>query len=323
MQMWFELAGWLACAVYSTIPAFWFMIHPFAERWRARHVSGRSPYVVLIPVWVAMWAIMALATRSWRHVALYSGAWTWVPAVLLFAIGITLYAKSGKGFSAKQLGGMPELHGADPDQRLATDGIRAHVRHPVYLAHLCEMLAWSVGTGLAVCWTLTAFAIATGAVMIHMEDAELEKRFGDAYRRYRDKVPAIFPRASSTQMERARLGCDGIQIHYESQGRQIWQIAIADLVCIGEYTNEAGPWLDDYFLVFAMKNGVWYEASFYSDACDETLAAVGKALGCELTLGLFGSTTYASRIVWPTDMKGRPLIMAKGVNPEVRQPTKT
>jgi protein-S-isoprenylcysteine O-methyltransferase Ste14 len=56
------------------------------------------------------------------------------------------------------------------------------------------MLAWSVGTGLVVCWVLTAFAIVTGAVMIGMEDAELEKRFGEEFRSYRANVPAVVPR---------------------------------------------------------------------------------------------------------------------------------
>jgi protein-S-isoprenylcysteine O-methyltransferase Ste14 len=185
------LGGWLACAIYSTIPAFWLMIHPFAERWRSRR---RSPYVVLVPAWLAMWAVAVLATWAWREVLLYRSVWAWIPAVLLFAAGIVLYLASRKGFSAKQLGGIPEIHGAQLDQRLAVNGIRAHVRHPVYLAHLCEMLAWSVGTGLAVCWALTMFAMATGAVMIPMEDAELEERFGDDYARYRRGVPAVLPR---------------------------------------------------------------------------------------------------------------------------------
>jgi protein-S-isoprenylcysteine O-methyltransferase Ste14 len=55
------------------------------------------------------------------------------------------------------------------------------------------MVAWSAGTGLAVCWTLTAFAIVTGAAMIAMEDKELENRFGEEYRQYRSGVPAILP----------------------------------------------------------------------------------------------------------------------------------
>ena len=171
------------------------MIHPFAERWRTRHVSERrSPYFILIPLWVAMWAVAAVLTWPWRQVTLYSTAWAWVAAVFLFAVGIMLYAMSRTGFTAKQLGGVPELHGDHPEQRLVTSGIRAHVRHPVYLAHLCEMLAWSLGTGLAACWTLTAFAVATGAAMIRMEDAELQKRFGKSYCEYRRTVPAVLPR---------------------------------------------------------------------------------------------------------------------------------
>jgi protein-S-isoprenylcysteine O-methyltransferase Ste14 len=169
------------------------MIHPLAERWRSRR---RSPYRVLLPVWMAMWAGMAVITCPWRRVAVYQTPWAWIPALLLLGCGLYLYSRSGKNFSARQLGGLPEVHGGNREQRLVMEGIRAHVRHPVYLAHLCEMLAWSVGTGLAVCWGLTAFAIITGAVMIRMEDAELEKRFGDGYRAYRTRVPAIIPRIS-------------------------------------------------------------------------------------------------------------------------------
>jgi len=90
--------------------------------------------------------------------------------------------------------GVPEIVAGNREQRLVTTGIRARVRHPVYLGHLCEMLAWSVGTGLVVCWLLTGFAMVTGAVMIQMEDAELEKRFGEAYAAYRERVPAVLPR---------------------------------------------------------------------------------------------------------------------------------
>ena len=195
MRPWITLAAWLACIIYSTIPAFWLMIHPFAARWRARHTStNRSPYRLVLPAWFALWTLTALATNPWRHLTLYTTPWTWLPAALFFAAGFFLYAKSSAGFTAKQLGGFPEVHAGHHAQRLVTDGIRAHVRHPVYLAHLCEMLAWSTGTGLVVCWLLTAFAIATGAVMIRMEDAELEKRFGEEYVEYRRRVPTVLPR---------------------------------------------------------------------------------------------------------------------------------
>ena len=113
---------------------------------------------------------------------------------MLFAIGIFLYASAGAHFSWAQLGGLPEVRSGHQDDKLVTTGIRSRVRHPVYLGHLCEMLAWSLGTGLAVCWLLTALAIATGAVMIRMEDAELEKRFGAEFVAYRQRVPALSPK---------------------------------------------------------------------------------------------------------------------------------
>jgi protein-S-isoprenylcysteine O-methyltransferase Ste14 len=183
--------GWIAGVIYSTIPAFWLLIHPRAEYWRSRR---NSPYKILLPLWIAMWVAVAALTGPWRRFVLYKNGLTWLPAAPLFCTGLILYRLSHQQFTLAQLGGLPEILREDNPQRLVTTGIRSHVRHPVYLGHLCEMLAWSAGTGLAVCWALTAFAIVTGAVMIRMEDEELEKRFGQEYRQYRSTVPALLPK---------------------------------------------------------------------------------------------------------------------------------
>jgi protein-S-isoprenylcysteine O-methyltransferase Ste14 len=183
--------GWLACVIYSTIPLFWLMVHPRAHRWR---VSEASPFRVLVPAWIVMWVGVAALTGPWRNAMLYSTFWTWLPSALLFATGIFLYSTAGAHFSWAQLGGLPEVRAGHQDDRLVITGIRSRVRHPVYLGHLCEMLAWSVGTGLVVCWVLTGLAVATGAVMIRMEDAELEKRFGEQYIAYRRRVHAVVPK---------------------------------------------------------------------------------------------------------------------------------
>lgn len=190
MIQFLNLVGWLVCTVYATIPGFWFLIHPRAEDWRAQR---RSPYVVLLPTWMAMWIVLGLVTAHWRSVTLYQASWPWLPAIVLFGTGLWLYRRSAQNFSARQLGGLPEIVSGHREQRLVTSGIRARVRHPVYLAHICEMLAWSIGAGLAVLYGLTAFALATGALMIRCEDRELERRFGSAYRAYRQQVPAILP----------------------------------------------------------------------------------------------------------------------------------
>jgi protein-S-isoprenylcysteine O-methyltransferase Ste14 len=182
--------GWIACVVYSTVPAFWLLIHSRAEYWRSQK---RSPYRIVVPIWIGMWSVVAAMTFKWRGALLYKNNWTWVPAAALFGIGLMVYTRSRHQFTMAQLGGLPEVLGG-AEHRLATTGIRARVRHPVYLGHFCEMLAWSVGTGLAVCWILTAFAVVTGVLMIRMEDRELEARFGEEYRLYRSKVPAILPK---------------------------------------------------------------------------------------------------------------------------------
>jgi protein-S-isoprenylcysteine O-methyltransferase Ste14 len=309
--------GWIACVIYSTIPLFWLMIHPRAQSLRAR---PRSPYRVLLPAWITMWIALAALTAPWRNVEFYSTPWTWLPAALMLTAGTFTYRQSGAHFSWSQLCGLPEVHGGTQNQRLVTTGIRARVRHPVYLGHLCEMLAWSLGTGLAVCWLLTAFAIATGAVMIRMEDAELEKRFGDEFRKYRHRVRAVLPQVTTNQMnQRPRLLSDGVVISHEAQDHEIWQIVIAELTCVGEYTNDNGPWDDDYFLVFGVKTGLWYEAPFNSDGRDETIEVLGKALDCDLHFGLIQSTSFASRIIWPKELEGKPLIVEKRVNPKLER----
>src|SRR2546426_893235 len=126
-----RLVGWVACVVYSTIPLFWLMIHPRAHRWRQRE---GSPYTVLVPAWILMWVGVGALTAPWRGEVIYQGWWSWIPAGILFGVGLLLYKLSGIGFSPTQLYGLPEIVAGNQEQRLVTTGIRARVRHPVYLA---------------------------------------------------------------------------------------------------------------------------------------------------------------------------------------------
>ena len=186
-----QSAGWWLCIVYASIPLFWLAIHPFAARWRVRQ---RSPYRVLLPGWAAAWIVLAMVTFRWRDRLLYESSWSWVLGVILFLCGFWLYYKSTRSFSRRQVSGMAELLPGSQEQRLVLTGIRTRIRHPMYLGHFCEMLGWSVGTGLSVCYGLTAFALVLGMIMVRMEDNELEARFGEEYRAYRKTVPAFVPK---------------------------------------------------------------------------------------------------------------------------------
>jgi protein-S-isoprenylcysteine O-methyltransferase Ste14 len=198
MLAFLAVLGWCACVLYASVPWFWLLIHARVDYWRSRKPS---PYLLLLPLWIATWIILALLTFGWRQLELYDSVWTWVPAAILIATGVGIYIISGKHFSAIQVSGMSELLLTLGEQRLVTSGIRTRVRHPIYLAHFCEMLGWSIGTGLAACYALTAFAVISGAVMIRSEEKELEERFGADYIVYRQHVPAVFPSFRSYNAE--------------------------------------------------------------------------------------------------------------------------
>jgi protein-S-isoprenylcysteine O-methyltransferase Ste14 len=192
--MFLRTVGWLACCIYASVPSFWLVIHPRADKWRSRHRQHRPVYKVLVPLWVGMWVLLFALTYTWRNVAVFHWRYSWLIAIFFFAAGIFLYVRARRGFSPLQLSGHHELQPERHQQRLVVTGVRQHVRHPIYLGHLLEMFGWSIGTGLLVCWALTGFAILTGLIMIRTEERELVERFGDSYREYQRTVPAIVPR---------------------------------------------------------------------------------------------------------------------------------
>jgi len=186
-----DIAGLAVCSVYCTIPVFWLVFHRFLERWRK---YGRKAYLAIMPVW-GVFAITAFAL-AWpiRHLHLYESKLPWVLGVMFILAGFSIYRSASLGFDRAKVSGLAELEPNQHDQKLVVTGIRTQVRHPIYLGHLCEVFGWTVGTGSIAMCALLVFGALTGAIMLRKEDAELEQRFGDAYRQYRDQVPALLPR---------------------------------------------------------------------------------------------------------------------------------
>lgn len=191
MRLYLETLALAGCAVYATIPAFWLTLHPFADYWRSR---GRNAFRSLLPLWMIYILLVTLALSPWRHRTLYTTPYAFLPGALLVLAGLALYRTAARNFTATQLTGLAELEPDRHQQALITTGIRGHVRHPIYLGHLCELLGWTIALGTLSLYLLTLFAILTGALMLHLEDRELEARFGESYAEYRRAVPAIFPR---------------------------------------------------------------------------------------------------------------------------------
>lgn len=94
-------------------------------------------------------------------------------------------------------------------------------------------------------------------------------------------------------------------LSYRSEVYGSWDLPIAEITLIGEYTNEDGPFADDFFLVFLTANdGGWHEASFYGEGRDEILRELSALKGSEIVCGLCLSMSFASQVIWPVEKRG-------------------
>ncbi|MBV8205418.1 MAG: isoprenylcysteine carboxylmethyltransferase family protein [Acidobacteria bacterium] len=182
---------WFAGCGYASIPCFWFAAHPFAAGWRRRR---QSPYYILLPVWALIIAGIMAASRPWHRLRWYATPVAWVAGLGLVAAGFWMYRQAHRDFSDAQIIGRPELEAGGHEQRLVTSGIRSRLRHPIYVGHLLVLAGLAAGSGLAVLWVLLAIDLALHVPLIQSEEAELESRFGEEYREYRSRVPAMIPR---------------------------------------------------------------------------------------------------------------------------------
>jgi len=185
-----RLVGWIIAVIYSTVPIFWIVLHRVAPRVG----RNKAPLWIAGPIWVGMWIAMAAITWPFHRILIYRTPWSWAVAAPFFSTGLALYVLAKHSFSTDQLLGRSEFQPQKHEQRLVTGGIRGYMRHPIYAGHFCELIGWAVGTGLIAVYAMTLFAVITGVWMLRAEDRELEQRFGQAYRQYRARVPALLPR---------------------------------------------------------------------------------------------------------------------------------
>lgn len=183
------LIPWMIAVIYSSIPLFWFAIHPFAGRWRRMQ---RSPYRALLPLWMLMIFLLGPVTWPWHALRIYSTPWMWFAALPFLIHGLRVYRRIFSEFGAHKLSGEAELRPAEHQQEVVTTGLHESMRHPIYFAHLCNLAGWALGSGLAVVYGLLAIsALITFPLMIYMEERELEARFGERYIEYKSRVPLI------------------------------------------------------------------------------------------------------------------------------------
>ncbi|HHE9970474.1 TPA: isoprenylcysteine carboxylmethyltransferase family protein [Haemophilus influenzae 10810] len=73
--------------------------------------------------------------------------------------------------------------------KLVSTGIFRFSRNPMYLSLLLILLAWTLWLGNSLAWLgVIVFILVMNHCQIAREEAYLESKFGDEYRRYKQKV---------------------------------------------------------------------------------------------------------------------------------------
>ena len=116
--------------------------------------------------------------------------------------------------------------------------------------------------------------------------------------------------------ESGRVRLDGDTLEYTLGQETVWTVPLCRLRVIGEYTTDAGPWFDDYFIVFVAADPFEILVAPV-EAEGAVLAELSGRLGVEMSHGLANRTDLASRVLWPEELRDHPLF---DFHPSERRP---
>jgi protein-S-isoprenylcysteine O-methyltransferase Ste14 len=109
--------------------------------------------------------------------------------LLLYAVGCLVLAAAFRmlGRSFRTEGAAPRL------EKLVTGGPYRFVRHPMYTGLLCLALGLSLITQSLACFAIFGIYLLLIARLIDLEEAELQRAYGDQYRQYQRDVRKLVP----------------------------------------------------------------------------------------------------------------------------------
>jgi protein-S-isoprenylcysteine O-methyltransferase Ste14 len=142
------------------------------------HTYQRALLVVFLVAWVADSFLLRLTTF------LVDGIPIWlpiIPAFVVFVAAVYFMNASHKDlFDTKETG-------------LATGGVFARVRHPMYLGTHLFYLALAIGTLSLASIVVWIFTFAFYNILANYEEKKLEERFGEEFLEYKQKVRKWLP----------------------------------------------------------------------------------------------------------------------------------
>ena len=184
--------GVLVVVMVPPAVIFWYLAHPLVGLWR--RVGPWVSYVVLFGSLVGMAWGCWLVSDTLMGRDLGTNQWTLLPGIVLYVLSIILEVIIRKQLTLIVLIGVPELVPGRVESKLLRSGIYGRVRHPRYMGVLVAVTGFALISNYSGAYLVTALTVPGLYVLTVLEERELLKRFGDAYRRYREEVPRFLPR---------------------------------------------------------------------------------------------------------------------------------
>lgn len=162
------------------------------KRWLAQRFPRLHPGYRLLYNLLAGALLLPLLWLTWRLPG--EPLWTWPgwiswPALVASATG---FVWSLRWYDGAEFLGWRQLRDAGAtEDRLVLSPLHRWVRHPWYSLGLLALWTRDLNSAwLAAAVTLTVYVV----IGSRIEEQRLLGRFGDSYRRYRARVPALLPR---------------------------------------------------------------------------------------------------------------------------------
>jgi protein-S-isoprenylcysteine O-methyltransferase Ste14 len=154
-----------------------------------RHVFNTLLFTILVPTTAAGWIPQALRGNATSTPSIALRALSF----LLITLGIATYLHTAFWGFALHGHGTPAP--IAPTQKLVVEGLHRYVRNPMYLGVLLIVIGQAV---LFRSRTLVFYAgviwLAAHVFVLLYEEPTLERKFGNEYRKYRQRVPRWIPR---------------------------------------------------------------------------------------------------------------------------------
>lgn len=154
-----------------------------------KHVLNTLLFTIVVPATVAGWVPLRLR----GHAQASSRLLLVSLSTFLIAIGIAIYLHTAFWGFALRGHGTPAPNA--PTQKLVVEGLHRYIRNPMYIG------VFLIALGQAVLFrSLTLFRYAAGfwlaahLFVLLYEEPTLERKFGEEYRNYKQRVPRWFPR---------------------------------------------------------------------------------------------------------------------------------